>query len=232
MSESKRANLRDAFPSTASTWLGERLEAGEAGLAEARRHVMSVYARPLRVYLLGSSFRSLGEPDELVDEFFAEALSNERFLQSWSLSGAPLRRWLMASFKNHLRNEARHRRRRRFGLRRLVQRRELSPPEPEAMFEREVGLAILRDALRRAEQSCAQAGLETHWRLFLRRRVDGLSSARIAIEFGVTERRALVMERTARAKLRSALRESAAWEGASPREIDRELETLAERVQP
>ena len=45
------------FPQTISTWIGMRMGEGSQGRDELNRHVMSVYAFPLRVYFLGTRDR-------------------------------------------------------------------------------------------------------------------------------------------------------------------------------
>ena len=60
MSESRQR--KDAFPATRMTWIRDRLDSGEEGRRDVTSHLMEVYAEPLRIYLLGSSFRSAGEP--------------------------------------------------------------------------------------------------------------------------------------------------------------------------
>ncbi|MEY3020818.1 MAG: hypothetical protein RIS86_14, partial [Planctomycetota bacterium] len=55
------------FPTTESTWIDDRLAEGDAGRAELHARVMSRYATPLRAYVLGSSLRSLDDPDALVN---------------------------------------------------------------------------------------------------------------------------------------------------------------------
>ena len=73
----KETRTRDVFPVTQRTWLGRALVRGHEGLSEANHHIMDVYAQPLKVYYLGSSFRTLGEPDDVVQGFFADRLARE-----------------------------------------------------------------------------------------------------------------------------------------------------------
>ncbi|MHC5005518.1 MAG: hypothetical protein ACYTJ0_20640, partial [Planctomycetota bacterium] len=63
--------------------MGRMLDGGEPGRLAAGRHVMSVYAQPLQAYLQGSSFRTLGDPEEVVQSFFADRLSRDGFLDDW-----------------------------------------------------------------------------------------------------------------------------------------------------
>ena len=76
----------DIFPSTHATWLHTRIESvcdtntATSALAarELREHLMLRYHNPLCAYVRGSSLRTLGEPEELVHEFFARARSRAR----------------------------------------------------------------------------------------------------------------------------------------------------------
>src|SRR5882672_12709738 len=89
---------KDVFPRTLGTWIGRKLQEGKAGRAEVNRHLMSVYAWPLQVYFRGSSDRWLGEPEDIVQGFFADRLDREEFLPGCQESGLRLRRWLMNGF--------------------------------------------------------------------------------------------------------------------------------------
>jgi len=224
----RQAKASGAFPTTASTWLGENLRRGPEGVAEARRHIMEVYAAPLKAYLSKSAFRDLDDPDAVVDGFFADRLAAERFLHEWLRVGAPLRCWLIGAFRNYIREQLEQRRRWRRALK-AAAKRELDGP-PEAEFNRLVALEILRIALRNAEAACEREGLGEHWRLFQLRRAQGWSLSCVGREFGVDERRAAVMERTAKNKLRYALRDLAGWDAGGREQIDAEIRALAEAV--
>ena len=67
----------DVFPETIQTWIGEQQGRGSEGRAAINHHVMSVYAWPLTVYFQGCSDRWLGEPDEVIQGFFANRLARE-----------------------------------------------------------------------------------------------------------------------------------------------------------
>jgi DNA-directed RNA polymerase specialized sigma24 family protein len=224
----KPRRQREAFPSTQVTWLGRALGAGETGRKQAIEHVMSVYAQPLRIYLKGSTFRKLGEPDEIVHGFFASRLSRKSYLLDWLASGRQLRFWLLTGFRHfvyeQLETQRRHKR-----------PRQPSPPEQpkdaEHAFHRESGLAIVREAYRRAEAACVAAGQRNHWRVFEEHHLKGRSYGTIAVEMGLGERRTAVMARTATGKFRRALRELVSWPDAGTAEVDQELRDLMEAVQ-
>ncbi|MDP6891509.1 MAG: hypothetical protein QF471_09280, partial [Phycisphaerales bacterium] len=65
MSEPKREH----FPPTLNTWIGLQMGDGTMGRGAINRHVMEAYEEPLRIYFMGSSWRSLGEPHEIINGF-------------------------------------------------------------------------------------------------------------------------------------------------------------------
>jgi hypothetical protein len=94
-----RSPLHDAFPTTHRTWIVETLRAAlesrepgarERALTELRQHVMQRYFEPLRIYVKGSSFRTMGESADLVNGFFASRLSRDDYLAKWTESKLPL----------------------------------------------------------------------------------------------------------------------------------------------
>ncbi len=218
----------DAFPTTQGTYLGRLLGAGEGDRNEAGRHIMAVYAQPLKVYLKGSSFRTLGEPDEIVEAFFADRLTRKAFLLDWLTSGQRLRYWLIRAFGNYLKEYVRSDKTWRRSPGRWPQGQETD--RPEAAFHRQVALETVREALRLAEQSCRAAGQDEHWQVFIRHHLEGQAYAGIAQMLHLTPRRAGVMARTVASKFKAKLREVVAWQGAEPEEIDREIEALLETI--
>lgn len=221
MSTRRTPPRADAFPSTDHTWLGRALVEGERGRLAAGEHVMRVYAEPLRIYLRGSSFRALGDEDELVHAFFASRLSKPDYLNDWLISGRPLRRWLIVGFRHHLLETIRERERAR--------RRPEAPghSEPaERAFHRESALAIVREALRVAQQRCRDDDLDEHWRVFLDHHLHG----RPYDALGADPRRAAVMARTCANRFRAALRELVGWPGASDAQVDEELASLMQEI--
>lgn len=218
----------DVFPSTMSTWLAGRVRDGESGVRDAGRHVMDVYAHPLRVYLLGSGFRTLGDPDELVNGFFADRLSRPNFLQRWIESRRPLRYWLIVGFKHFLYEHARRLRRADFD----ELSGSISGDEESAsrIFDREVARAVVNEAMKRAEGECRQAGLDRHWAVFRRHFLDGRPFAAVGAEFDVAAERAAVMARTAAHRFKRALRDLVSWDGASDEQVDQEITHLMESL--
>lgn len=218
----------DAFPSTMSTWLSHRLRDGESGLRDAGRHVMDVYAEPLRIYFRGSSFRAMGDAEDLVNGFFADRLARPNFLQRWAESGRPLRFWLIVGFKHFLYEQARAAR--RHDADELSASVTGDDAGPIRDFDREVARAIVAEASRRAETGCREGQLVEHWELFRRHFMDGRAFAAIAPDFGVTPERAAVMARTAAHRFKRALRELVSWEGAADEQVDQEIAHLMEAL--
>ncbi len=221
----------DHFPPTLRTWLCGVVGRGDEGIKEAARHVMDVYAWPLSVYFRGSTFRWLGEPDDVVRGFFADRLGREEFFERWLESDRRLRHWLIVAFKHYLFETSRARRRdgRVAGAGALEE-----PPSGDAHgeslqgFWREIARSVVGRAMDRAEASCAADKLEEHWVVFRRHMVDGASYAEIEKERGIPAARAAVMARTAGNRFRIALREGVAWPGASEGDIDQEIASLME----
>lgn len=203
---------------------------GEEGASEAAHHVMEVYAWPLSVYYRGSTFRWLGEPEDMVRGFFADRLSREEFFERWLESGRRLRHWLIVAFKHYLYETARSRKRdaRAGALEGIGEPEGGSDHESLAGFWRETARSVVARAMERAEERCREDGLEEHWNVFRRHTLDGASYAELERETGVSAARAAVMARTASNRFRSALREAVSWPGASESEVDAEIASLME----
>lgn len=227
--QSAGARKQDAFPPTMRTWIGSKLDEGDVGRATAFHHVMSVYAEPLKVYFRGCSMRFLGDADDMVQGFFADRLSREAFLDRWRESGRPLRYWLIVGFKHFLMEESRRMRRGRASA--LPDEMGQSDDQPEAEYDRECALSLVREALTKAQSQCEEAGLNDHWRIFIRHHLEGDSYADISKDEGIDTRRAAVMARTAANKLRASLRDLAGWDDAEPGEVDREVRELMEALE-
>ena len=188
---------------------------------------MNVYAHPLRVYFLGSSLRSLGDPDDMVDGFFASRLDREGYFDQWRESGLRLRRWLMNGFLFFLREEIR--RQRRDGKSSLGQEPVMPAGSgPDDDFDRAWAMAMVRDAWTDAAKSCEADGLGDHWRLFIRHHVDGLAYKEFVHEFDVTPSQAAVMVRTATGRFKKAVRHRILMDGVLEADVDEELQRLME----
>jgi RNA polymerase sigma-70 factor (ECF subfamily) len=217
----------DAFPQTLNTWIGKRLQEGPQGRAELNRHVMQVYCEPLQVYFRGCSDRWLGDPDDMVDSFFADRLARDRFFSDWQKSQKRLRRWIINAFCYFLMEE-RRRRNRDTGIGELPEELPSFEGNPEREVDRAFVFSILRRALKQTQKICESQGLHDHWRVFYRHQCEGQPYAECACEFNVEPTRARRMARTARDKFRETLRELVAddLDGASNEAVDEELQAL------
>jgi DNA-directed RNA polymerase specialized sigma24 family protein len=221
---------QDIFPSTQRTWIEVTLGQTGKDRLEVNRHVMSLYAHPLRVYFLGTSVRWLGDADDVVAGFFADRLARDDFFADWKRSGLRLRRWLMNAFSFYLSEQLRQRKR---------DRRMTGPiPElgtlgasPERLLDRAFGQSIVGEALKSAQAECASKTLTEHWGIFVRHAYDGLPYEQIGPAFGVTPERAAVMARTAARHFRRALRDLLQADGASEIDADNEIKDLLAAVE-
>ena len=219
------ANKRtDVFPHTQLTWLSSQLDDGVAGLSKAREHVMEVYREPLMIYVKGSSFRSLGDAEELVQGFFADRLGREDYLAEWLSSGRPLRRWLLVGLKYYLKEQIRAKKRGGASL-------EFDPDDddmdhPSRIYNEASGRQIVARAMLQAEEDLRERGFGEHWEVFVAHHIQERSFQSIGAEHKVDEKRAAVMSRTAARRFRAVLRELVSWPGASDEELDSEIRAL------
>jgi DNA-directed RNA polymerase specialized sigma24 family protein len=220
--QSKTEHKQDAFPVTVRTWIGRRLDDGDE--AAVREHIMDVYADPLRIYLLGSSLRWLGEPSDLVAGFFADRLSRPAFLSRWRNSRRPLRFWLIVGFKHYLYEEAR--RQKRGGQEQADPALEV--PALDRAYEQNCAIGIVRRALTIAEESCDSAHLSAHWEVFELFHLKEMSLQQIADAKGLSPSRVTVMKRTAAKHFQRCVRDMVSWDGATDPEVDAEVCSLME----
>jgi DNA-directed RNA polymerase specialized sigma24 family protein len=215
----------DVFPATMVSWIDERLGTGPNGRLEVNRHIMGVYNWPLRVYFMGTRDRWLGEPEDVVQGFFASRLAKEDFLSQWRASGMKLRHWLINAFCFYLKEMHRARRR---DARHVAQADEPAVEhKPSATFDRAYVVSVVREALRRTQEVCEREKLTQHWEIFLRHFYQGQAYADFAREFGVDAARAAVMARTARTKFQATLRAMLARDGTG-QDPDDEIRDLLE----
>lgn len=220
-----RREPTNVFPLTAATWLGAQVrQAGAASRERARTHVMSVYFDPLIIYVKGSSFRALGDPEELVAGFFSDRLQRDDYLQKWLEAGVPLRAWLIRGLKYYCMERIR------------AGKRDAAAPLPDdhhddasgpgSDFRREVARALVREAMAQTAAELEARGMGEHWQIFRLHHLDNVPYASIAQSTGLTEDRAAVMGRTAARRLRTRLRDTCAWPGATTEQIDKEILAL------
>ncbi len=194
---------------------------------------MSLYARPLAIFMAGSTFASVGDPQEVVQEFFADRLAQEGFLHRWLVSKKQLRHWLIIAFRHHLFERDRE-------CKKSLPVQGTVPgmdsfavaPAAEKAFDREYALNVVREALKIAEATCATAGLIEHWYIFVQHQYHERSYEDLSRETDRDVSRLIVMFRTATNHLRNAVRRMVAWEGATDQEIDEEIHRLMEALNP
>jgi DNA-directed RNA polymerase specialized sigma24 family protein len=230
-------NAASAFPSTQDTWIGCKLREGETGRGEILQHVIAVYSGPLAAYLVGSSFGHQGDPHDIVRGFLADRLARHGFLDQWVMSRRQLRHWLIVAFRHHLLEQARLQRRENKRQPRGTPAESLAmesvavAPAAEEEFHRQAALAMVREALRMAEQSCRGSGKAEHWHVFIEHQHHGRSYDDVSRETNVSPQRLKVMARTAANHLRCAIRRLVAWEGADDAAIDDEIRSLMDAIQ-
>jgi DNA-directed RNA polymerase specialized sigma24 family protein len=215
----------DVFPQTLTTWIRDRLSGGAGGRREVDRHVMEVYAFPLRVYYLGGRDRTLGEPDEVIQGFFADRLARAEFFAQWQGSGLPLRRWLMNALNFYLKELRRANKR---GA--ALGENQAEDPgtwsgDPNSEMERAFIISLVRTALRNVQRECDLEGQSRHWTSFYEHFYLDRSYADIGQDLGVDAARAMVMARTVRHKFQAEVRRMMTIDDADP-EIDKAILSL------
>lgn len=220
-----------AFPSTHHTWIEDRLAQGGAGLADVRRHVMEVYRWPLTVYVLGSSFRKVGEPEDLVIGFFASRLEREDYLKEWLDSGRPLRKWLMTGLRHYLFETIKaDKRNAQIGsLQHDLSGIDASEGTSHA-YECAVARTLVAEALRQTEADLLTDGLSLHWRVFHMHQIQGLAYARVEESMGIPSSRLTALNRTAMRRYRQVISRLVGWPGADDEEITDELRSLRDTI--
>lgn len=223
-----REMKEDVFPQTQNTWIDQKLGQGQNGRLEVNHHVMSLYAWPLRVYFLGTADRWLGEPEDVVQGFFASRLGRNVFFDDWRKSGLRLRRWLMNGFCFYLKELKRERRNDR-------RNEELSrePEETEDLdrrIDRAFAVAVVQRAFAVTRKLCEEGGFSDHWKIFVAHYYQGKEYRDIVADFNVDTVRAATMARTVGSKFRKALRNLLVRDGATEAEVNQELATLLEAI--
>lgn len=220
------ATKPDVFPLTQGTWIMDRIEAGDQGRRDINRHIMSVYHWPLTIYFRGTRDRYLGDPEDVVQGFFASRLSKPNFFTDWKASGKRLRHWLINGFCFYLKELHREN---------LRHDRGSGVEMPEPQFEehtaaRDMDDIYLRGMVRRAmietSQICQQQGLQDHFNIFEAHFYHERPYESVGPQFGVDPTRAAVMARTAKRKFQQTLRELFISDGVSQERVDDEVSGL------
>lgn len=201
--------MPDVFPLTQVSWIASRLHAGNEGRLDVSRHLMSVYAEPLKVYYLGTRALWLGEPDEVIQGFFADRLARPDFVAGWERSGMRLRRWLMNALSFYLKELAR--RQRRDAATEPANNGEVAfEGDPAAAVDRAFIVSVVRHALEETQRRCEAEGLGPHWHVFHDHFCCGTPYAEIGSALALEPARCVVMARTVRGKFQQALRTAVA----------------------
>jgi hypothetical protein len=225
---SGRSNpVKDHFPTTPKTWVLERIRQGAIEKRALNNRLMSLYARPLRTYVRGSSFRSFGDADEIVNGFFASRLSDENYLHEWAASGLRLRRWLMNGILLYLHEQVRR-----------TRRDKSVAPLPTALaaaidrsVERAYARSVVREAMAQAQKQCAAEDMSRHWQAFLARHSGDGALEAFRIRHGLTPGQASHLVRAATARFRKALVDLVLLDGASRDEAESEILRLLRSLQ-
>ncbi len=222
----QEATKPDVFPLTRGTWIEDRMGLGESGRRELNNHVMAVYLWPLTVYFRGTRDRYLGEPEEVVQGFFASRLVKKDFFGDWKASGKRLRHWLINGFCFYLKEL--HRDKRKFDRGSGAEMPE--PVYEEAQAAKDIDGVFLRGVVRQAMieagRLCEAQGLAEHFKIFEAHFYLDQPYEQVGVLHGVDATRAAVMARTAKRKFQSALRELFMRDGADPARVDDEINSL------
>lgn len=228
----------DIFPSTHATWLHTRIESvcdtntATSALAarELREHLMLRYHKPLCAYVRGSSLRTLGEPEELVHEFFARALADDMFLVRWKARGNPLRRWMMNGLLLHARGVVRDRARNREHSGKnpsvIDSIAQSSEPSAEQAFESAWAMAMLDAACQDVQDSFAKDDRAQAFDIFRKHVIDGKSYPEVHAQLGVDPVRCATEVRAVTRALRDSLLERLREDGVTGESIDAEASAI------
>jgi hypothetical protein len=224
------------FPTTHATWLGEHLRTAPD---EVRTHVMERYFEPLCVYARASSLRLRGEPAELVGAFFAARLADPAYLERWTSSGLPLRRWLANGLLLHARNASLAARRRAEQdlastdeLARVAALRAIDH-ETNALLalERAWAVRTVTEAHERVRLELDREGRGDWWELFRLHSLHDMPYAKACEIARIAPTNATNVHRAVTTRLREALRAILLRDGVAADAIDAELAGMQELLE-
>ncbi len=214
----------DLFEPTPRTAMAELLDSHRRG--EVVEFLMKAYYAPLAAYFSATSYRTLGEPRDVIAGFFASRLSRAEWLDAWKASGLRLRRWLVNGLLFYCREELRRQRRNQAG-----------PPPDESIpasaddeFERNYAQFTVRQSFEAGRLQCEAEGYARHWDLFVRHHVEGRTYEQLSEESGLTVGQVNGMVRTAGLRFRKAISERLLRDGAEPSDLDREIGLLLDSL--
>jgi len=222
--------MPDLFPTTHATWLTTEVRDRPH---EASVYIMSRYLEPLCAYVRASSLRTLGEPNEIVNDFLASRVADPGYLSRWASSGIPLRRWLANGLITHARNRAMTEARRRSARVELDPAHIVESAETSALLalERAWAMRVMIEAHDRVRSEFDADGKGAWWELFRLHSVQGLGYAQAAAATGVTPGSASHINRVVATRLREVLRSILEREGVAPDDIDRELALMQDLLE-
>ena len=233
----------DRFPSTHATWLDAQLAvvtrgavdpaaSASAGDARAalRTHLMQRYYDALQAYVRTPALVELGEPAEIVGEFFARSVDAPEFLRRWRESGMPLRRWMMNAIAFHCRGLLRDRRRDAARTEPVDDDRlEAIRPDPSdagRAFDRAWAVALAGEAFGIAQAEAEAAGRPDDAMAFRLHALDGRTHAEIAELLGITPAQSGHAVRRVGQAMRDAVHRLLREEGVTADELDRAVEEV------
>ncbi|MEY5031275.1 MAG: hypothetical protein RL354_306 [Planctomycetota bacterium] len=219
---------REAFPSTDRGRLAEMLARDPAARAVAVSEVLSRYVEPLRIYVRGSSLRSIGDDADLVQGFFAARFSRDGYLDGWLASGLPLRRWLINGL--HLYAKEERRRARPQGDVSLDQPLEL-PVEHVPAADAAWARAILLEACDQVRRELERSGHVIAWDIFRRHFIDGRPYRELQLEFDMRPASMAEASRRVANLLREFVRILLVRDGVRPEEIEMELSAMLRAIE-
>ena len=237
--------MAEHFQQTLRTWIGQRLTHGEAGLADVREHVAETYRLPLEVYYAATSWcreragaGGVANPDwsptEVVHDYLADRLGRPDFMQRWSESGLPLRRWLINGLLFYLKERNRQLsgttpgpgRDGAAGLSGLEVRE-----DPGRSADRLMVGGLVRRAVKQTLARLEEDGQAAHGRAFVAFHFEQASVDTIAAELDRSPGQVKGMLRLARSRFKSVFVQLLTHDGVPPTRHDAELRAMLEVIQ-
>lgn len=228
----------DHFPSTHGTWIEGQLEramdAGATDMAAAgvalRTHLMERYYEPLCIYVQSRSLIALGEPADIVGEFFARDFDSVEFLRRWRDSGMPLRRWVMNAMALHCKGLLRDvgRMARRHDDAGKVDEVAGAFARAERAFDRAWAVSIANRAFWIAQMDAESRGRPQDALAFRLHAIDGATHEAIARQLHITESQSSNACRRMSGRMREAIGDLLRQDGVQQDQLEQAVgEVLA-----
>ena len=235
----------DHFPSTHATWIDAQLTIAEGGAdkgagdgaagaarAALRAHLMERYYDALRTYVRTGALVRLGEPDEIVGEFFARTVDAPGFLRRWRESRLTLRRWMMNAIAFHCQGALRDQRR--------AAEREMASEDMDAnasrsadaarAFDRAWAIALAGEAFAVAQRDAEERGRPQDALVFRMHALDGMKHREIGGQLGITETQSAHAARRVSERMREAVRTLLRDEGVPTADLEAAVAEVLELV--